>query len=59
MFISHPTRRVAETGDVPRVALESGNSPAMIFTHYRELVTPEDAMQWFAIARPTPKSRRA
>ena len=42
--------RVAETGDVPRVALESGNSPAMIFTHYRELVTPEDAMQWFAIA---------
>jgi integrase len=46
-FISY---RVAETGDVPRVALESGNSPAMIFTHYRELVTPEDAMQWFAIA---------
>ena len=22
----------------------------MIFTHYRELVTPEVAMQWFAIA---------
>ena len=42
--------RVAETGDVNRIALESGNSPAMIFQHYRELVTPEDAMQWFAIA---------
>ena len=46
-FISY---RVAETGDVPRVALESGNSPAMIFQHYRELVTPEDALLWFAIA---------
>jgi len=22
----------------------------MIFTHYRELATPEDVMQWFAIA---------
>ena len=46
-FISY---RVAETSEVDRVALESGNSPAMIFTHYRELVTPEDAIQWFAIA---------
>ena len=42
--------RVAETGDVNRIALESGNSPAMIFQHYRELVTPEDALLWFAIA---------
>ena len=42
--------RVAETGDVNRIALEAGNSPAMIFQHYRELVTPEDALQWFAIA---------
>jgi len=48
-FISY---RVAETGDVPRVALESGNSPAIIFTNYRELVTPEDALLWFAIAPP-------
>ena len=54
-FISY---RVAETGDVPRVALESGNSPAMIFTHYRELVTPEDAMQWFAIAPAKAKAAR-
>ena len=42
--------RVAETGDVNCIALESGNSPAMIFQHYRELVTPEDALLWFAIA---------
>ena len=55
-FISY---RVAETGDVPRVALESGNSPAMIFTHYRELVTPEDAMQWFAIAPAKAKGKAA
>jgi integrase len=46
-FISY---RVADTADVPRVALESGNSPAMIFAHYRELVTADDAKKWFAIA---------
>ncbi len=50
-FISY---RVAETGDVPRVALESGNSPAMIFAHYRELVTAGDAKAWFAIAPEMP-----
>lgn len=38
------------TADVPRVALESGNSPAMIFAHYRELLTADDAKKWFAIA---------
>ena len=41
--------RVALTGDVPRVALESGNSVRMIFKHYRELVTKEEAETWFAI----------
>ncbi len=46
-FISY---RVADTADVPRVALESGNSPAMIFAHYREVVTADDAKNWFAIA---------
>ena len=55
-FISY---HVAETGDVPRVALESGNSPAMIFTHYRELVTPDDALQWFAIAPAKGKGKAA
>ncbi len=48
-FISY---RVAETGDVPRTALEAGNSPKMIFRHYREVVTPEDAKAWFAIMPP-------
>lgn len=46
-FISY---RVADTNNVPQVALESGNSPAMIFANYRELVTPADAKAWFAMA---------
>jgi integrase len=44
-FISY---RVAETQNVAQVALEAGNSPGMIFGHYRELVTGEDAKTWFA-----------
>lgn len=45
-FISY---RLAELQDVNRVALEAGNSPQMIFRHYRELATPEQAKTWFAI----------
>ncbi|HZL13175.1 MAG TPA: tyrosine-type recombinase/integrase [Verrucomicrobiae bacterium] len=45
-FISY---RVAQTQNVAQVALEAGNSPAMIFGHYRELVTADDAKAWFAI----------
>jgi hypothetical protein len=29
--------------------LEAGNSPQMIFKHYRELVTPKEAKAWFKI----------
>jgi integrase len=46
-FISY---RLAEIQDVNRVALEGGNSPQMIFRHYRELATPEQARTWFSIA---------
>ena len=46
-FISY---RVAATQDVAKVSLEAGNSPQMIFRHYRELVRPADAVKWFAIA---------
>ena len=42
--------RLAEVQDVNRIALEAGNSPQMIFRHYRELATPEQARTWFAIA---------
>jgi integrase len=45
-FISY---RVAETQDVPKVALEAGNSPQIIFQHYRELVQPKEAKAWFTI----------
>jgi len=31
------------------VALEAGNSPDMIFKHYRELVIPARAGAWFGI----------
>ena len=32
-----------------QVALEAGNSPKMIFRHYRELATPEQAATYFSI----------
>src|ERR1019366_861632 len=41
--------RVAETSDVAKVSLEAGNSPQIIFQHYRELVTPEAGIEWFGI----------
>lgn len=49
-FISY---RVAQIQDVNRVALEAGNSPAIIFKHYRELVTEEAAAEWFSIVPPS------
>ena len=49
-FISY---RLAEIQDVNRVSLEAGNSPQMIFRHYRELATPEQARTWFSIAPAT------
>jgi integrase len=52
-FISY---RVADTGDVNRIALEAGNSPAMIFSNYRELVTPEDGKRWFSIIPQQPEN---
>ena len=48
-FISY---RVAETGDVARTSLEAGNSPKMIFRHYREIVDAEEAREWFSITPP-------
>ena len=45
-FISY---RVADIQNMAQVALEAGNSPQMIFKHYRELVRPAEAKAWFAI----------
>jgi hypothetical protein len=47
--ISH---RVAQTGNVAETALESGNSPDIIFKHYRELFTKAEGEAWFD-CRPT------
>ena len=46
---SYISYRLAAIHDTPRVALECGNSPQMIFKHYRELVAPEEAKTWFEI----------
>lgn len=48
-FISY---RVALTGDVARTSLEAGNSPRMIFRHYREIVDDEAAKAWWSIHPP-------
>ncbi len=47
--------RLAVVKDAAKVALEAGNSPAMLFAHYRELVTEEQAKEWFAIM-PAPET---
>ena len=49
---SYITYRVAQINDTARVALECGNSPDVIFAHYRELVGPEEAAAWWATMPP-------
>src|SRR5450432_4046385 len=51
-FISH---RISQTGNVAETALEAGNSPQIIFRHYRELFTKEDGGAWFEISPATRK----
>ena len=41
--------RMAETKSAAQVALEAGNSPKMLFEHYRELVTEAEAKEWFSL----------
>ena len=45
-FISY---RLAQTQNKHQVAEEAGNSPRMIDSHYRELVTPKEAQEWFNV----------
>jgi integrase len=45
-FISY---RIAIVQSADQVALEAGNSPSIIFKHYRELTTEEQANKWFSI----------
>jgi integrase len=46
---SYISYRIAQIKDAAKVALEAGNSPDIIFKHYRELVTEQDACEWFSI----------
>jgi integrase len=41
---------LAQFNDAAKLALEMGNSPAMIFKHYRELVKPKEAERYWKIA---------
>jgi len=41
--------RVEISGDVARTALEAGTSTAKIHRHYRELMKPEEAKNWFSV----------
>jgi hypothetical protein len=41
--------RLAQVKSAAQVALEAGNSPQMIFEHYRELVAEKEADNWFSI----------
>jgi len=41
--------RLAITQNTAQVALECGNSPAILFKHYRELVSPAEAAAWFNV----------
>jgi integrase len=53
---SYASYRIADAKDAASVALEMGNSPQMLFKHYRELVTPADAKKWWAIM-PAPSGK--
>ncbi|HXE42086.1 MAG TPA: hypothetical protein VN516_03590 [Candidatus Baltobacteraceae bacterium] len=46
---SYISYRLAEIQDAAKVALEAGNSPNVVFKHYRELVKPADAAKWFSV----------
>lgn len=44
---SYASYRLAQCQDAAKVALEMGNSPAIIFRHYQQLVTPTEAKAWW------------
>ena len=50
---SYISYRVAQTQDIQKTSLESGNSPNVIEEDYLELATQEEGEQWFGIG-PSP-----
>ena len=53
---SFASYRLSATADAARVALELGNSPAKLFSNYRELADEHDAKAWFSISPKRPKN---
>ncbi|HZL78666.1 MAG TPA: site-specific integrase, partial [Candidatus Limnocylindrales bacterium] len=53
---SYASYRFAITADAGRVSGECGNSASVIHKHYRELVKPAAALQWFSVL---PEGERA
>jgi len=51
---SYASYRFAEIGDAGRVAGELGSGATVVHKHYRELVKPSDATNWFSIRPTTP-----
>lgn len=51
---SYASYRLAQIGDAGRVAGEMGNSARIIHEHYKALVRPAQATQWFSIMPQTP-----
>ena len=47
---SFASYRLAQCHDAAKVSLEMGNSPAMVFAHYRELVRPKAAVEFWKIS---------
>ena len=50
---SHASYRLAVCKSAAEVALDMGNSPRMVFEHYRESVTPAEAEKWWTIVSTT------
>lgn len=55
---SYATYRLSIVPDAGRLALEMGNSPAKLFTSYRELDRKNHAPEWFAIEPPPRRSAK-
>jgi integrase len=53
---SYISYRVATSKNVAEVALECGNSPAVIYSSYRELAIEEEGDAWFAVMPPPSES---
>ncbi len=51
---SYISYRLADIQDAAKVALEAGNSPNVVFKHYRELVKPAEAVAWFNVRPDAP-----